>query len=62
MGDIEALRAKFAAYRQAPEVTRKRLYLESMESVLNNVGEKVIIDAEMNQVLPLLPLTEGGAK
>ena len=61
-GEIEALRAKFAAYRQAPEVTRKRLYLEAMESVLQNVEQKVIIDSEMNQILPLLQLDEGARK
>lgn len=58
-GEIEALRAKFAAYELAPEVTRKRLYLESMERVLGNVEEKIIIDDSLNQVLPLLPLGQG---
>lgn len=60
-GEIEALRAKFAAYSQAPDVTRKRLYLEAMESVLQGVEQKVIVDSEMNQILPLLQLNEGGA-
>lgn len=59
-GEIEALRAKYAAYSQAPDVTRKRLYLEAMEKVLNQVEEKVIIDSKLNQVLPLLQLNNGG--
>jgi membrane protease subunit HflK len=58
-GEIEALRAKFAAYSQAPEVTRKRLYLEAMESVLQTVEHKVIIDSDIDQILPLLQLGEG---
>lgn len=57
-GEIEALRTKFEAYQLAPEVTRKRLYLESMERVLGNVENKIIIDDSLKQVLPLLPLGE----
>ncbi|MFV1967432.1 MAG: FtsH protease activity modulator HflK [Pirellulaceae bacterium] len=59
-GEIEALRAKYAAYKLAPDVTRKRLYLESMETILNSVDQKIIIDSELNHVLPLLQLQEGG--
>jgi membrane protease subunit HflK len=59
-GEIEALRAKYAAYSLAPDVTRKRLYLDAMEMILNNVDQKIIIDSELNQVLPLLQLQEGG--
>jgi membrane protease subunit HflK len=61
-GEIQALRAKFEAYSKAPEVTRKRLYLEAMELVLAGVEEKVIIDGDLNQILPLLQLNEGGSK
>ena len=61
-GELEALRLKFEAYRQAPDVTRRRLYLEAMQDVLKTVDSKVIIDADLNKVLPLLPLTEGGLK
>jgi len=59
-GEIEALRAKYAAYKLAPDVTRKRLYLDAMETILNNVDQKIIIDAKLNHVLPLLQLQEGG--
>lgn len=50
-------------YAQAPEVTRKRLYLETMESVLSGT-QKVIIDksATGSGVLPYLPLPALGAK
>ena len=34
-GEIKALRARYEAYRQAPEVTRKRLYLDAMEEILS---------------------------
>lgn len=57
-GEIEALRAKYEAYSKAPDVTRKRLYLEAMETILSSVEQKTIIDSELNQVLPLLQLEE----
>jgi membrane protease subunit HflK len=50
---------RFAAiaheWRKAPAVTEKRLYLETMESILPDV-EKVIIEPGTTQVLPYLPL------
>lgn len=59
-GEIQALRVKFAAYSKAPDITRERLYLESMELILNNVEQKTIIDANLDQILPLLQLQGGG--
>ena len=46
-------------YRKAPEVTRKRLYLETMEAILPGV-EKVIIEPGTTNVLPYLPLGSRG--
>jgi len=54
-GEAERFKAIVAEYRKAPEVTRKRLYLETMERVLPQV-EKVIIEPGTTQVLPYLPL------
>ncbi len=46
-------------YRKAPEVTRKRLYLETMEEILPRV-EKIIIGGDIGKnVLPYLPLRGG---
>ncbi len=42
-------------YHKAPEVTRRRLYLETMESVLPDV-EKIVIEPGTTQILPYLPL------
>ncbi|MFQ5416555.1 MAG: FtsH protease activity modulator HflK [Myxococcota bacterium] len=44
-----------AEYRKAPQVTRTRLYLETMEAVLPSVA-KVVIESGTTQVLPYLPL------
>ena len=58
-GEISAFLAKLAEYEKAPEVTRKRLYLEAMEEILAAVGSKTIIDESVRGVLPLLNLDQG---
>jgi membrane protease subunit HflK len=60
-GEATAFAAVYAEYRKAPDVTRKRLYLETMEKVLPPV-EKVIIQSDGGApVLPYLPLGRDGA-
>jgi membrane protease subunit HflK len=58
-GDAERFVALHGEYRKAPEVTRRRLYLEAMTEVLPTVGKTVIVDEDVRGVLPLLDL---GAK
>jgi membrane protease subunit HflK len=55
-GDAAAFNAIYDAYRKAPEVTRQRIYLETMAQVLPQVRSKVIVDDELRGVLPLLNL------
>jgi hypothetical protein len=56
-----AFLAVLTEYEQAPEVTRRRLYLETMERVLGDV-DLVILDGEGGSggsgVVPYLPLNE----
>lgn len=48
----------YEEYKKAPDVTRKRLYLETMERVLGG-AEKIIIDGKAGQgVVPFLPLDQ----
>ena len=54
-GDAAAFDKIYEEYRLAPEVTRRRLYYETMESVLADT-DKTIIEAE--GVTPYLPLPE----
>ncbi len=54
-GEAERFNALLAAYQASPEVTRKRLYLETMEIVLPSVN-KVIIEPGAASILPHLPL------
>jgi membrane protease subunit HflK len=60
-GDAELFRALLAAYRRAPEVTRRRIYLETMNDVLPKVKRKIVVDDQLKSVLPLLNL-EGEKK
>lgn len=61
-GDSARFVALFAAYRKAPEVTRKRIYLETMNEVLPKVTRKVIVDEDIKGILPLLNLDTTPAK
>jgi membrane protease subunit HflK len=61
-GEASRFSAVLAEYEKAPEVTRKRLYLETMEEVLGRV-DKVILDEQAGGsqgVVPFLPLNELG--
>ncbi|NLT67496.1 MAG: FtsH protease activity modulator HflK [Acidobacteria bacterium] len=55
-GDATRFKALHDAYRRAPEVTRKRMYLETMQQILPRVGGKLILDEGAKGVMPLLPL------
>ncbi|SCZ53510.1 protease FtsH subunit HflK [Epibacterium ulvae] len=59
-GEASRFAAVLAEYEKAPEVTRKRLYLETMEEVLGRV-DKIILDEQNGQgqgIVPYLPLNE----
>ena len=60
-GEASRFTAVLGEYRKAPEVTRKRLYLETMERVLGDV-DKIILDENATGagqgVVPYLPLNE----
>ncbi len=54
-GSAERFVALHQEYAKAPEVTRLRLYLETMEEILPNV-DKILIDDSVREVVPYLPL------
>jgi membrane protease subunit HflK len=61
LGEASRFSAVLTEYEKAPEVTRKRLYIETMEKVLSKV-DKMILDGsiagEGGSVVPYLPLNE----
>ena len=56
-GEAARFVSVLGAYQQAPEVTRERLYLETMESVLGD-NSKVLIDAPQGNTMMYLPLDQ----
>ncbi len=58
-GDIASFTALLAEYGKAPEITRTRLYLETMSTVMSRVPNKVILDEKATGLLPLLQLQPG---
>jgi membrane protease subunit HflK len=61
-GDAVLFEEVLAAYRRAPDVTRRRIYLETMQEIYPKVKQKLLLSEELQGVLPLLQLESGGAK
>ena len=57
-GDADLFKQVFSAYQKAPEVTRTRIYLETLNEVLATGPRKIIMDTEAKGLLPLLNLNE----
>jgi membrane protease subunit HflK len=53
-GDAARFTSIYSEYSKAPDVTRRRMYLETIKEVLPKLGNKFIIDSEQNNLLPLL--------
>jgi len=55
-GDAARFNALFAEYTKAPEVTRRRIYIETLQDVLPGLRSKIIIDEQARGILPFLDL------
>jgi membrane protease subunit HflK len=60
LGDADRFDAMLVEYLKAPEITQRRMYLETMQKVIPNMGQKVIVDEGASSVLPLLNLNRKG--
>lgn len=60
-GDVAKFNQILAEYQNGKEVTRNRLYIETMESVLPHM-KKYILEEKENNILKILPLNEPYAK
>lgn len=56
-GEAKRFLSVYEEYRKAPEVTRKRMYLETMSGVLGSAN-KVLVDESAKGVVPYLPLPQ----
>ena len=61
-GDAVNFLAVWQAYNSARDVTRRRLYLETLSEVLPRVQQKYIFDESQEGLLPFLPLEKGGSR
>jgi membrane protease subunit HflK len=61
-GEATRFVAIYNEYRRSPEVTRRRLYLETMQRILPQVGRKLYVDQDTTGVLPLLSLDGIGTR
>jgi len=57
-GDAARFKSVLAEYLKAPEVTKQRLYLETMSEVLAQVPGKIILDEKASSFLPLMNLRQ----
>ena len=55
-GDIARFNALLAEYSKAPEVTRRRIYIETLQEVMPGIRAKIIVDEQTRSILPLLNL------
>ena len=56
LGETARFNALYSEYIKAPEVTKRRIYLETMGNVIPRLGNKIITDEKGNNVLPLLQM------
>jgi membrane protease subunit HflK len=55
-GDVARFNALLTEYLKAPQVTRRRIYVETMQAVLPGIRSKIIVDDQTRNILPLLNL------
>ena len=61
-GDAVLFEEAYTAYRRAPEVTRRRIFLETMETIYPAMQRKILLDNGLEGVLPLLQLNGAEVK
>jgi membrane protease subunit HflK len=55
-GDVARFNSLLVEYIKAPQVTRRRIYIETLQEVLPQIQSKVIVDEKTRNLLPLLNL------
>jgi len=53
-GEVARFNSLYAEYIRAPEVTKKRIYLETLQDVLPKLGDKIITSEDGANMIPLL--------
>lgn len=55
-GEAERFKAIYEVYRQAPDITRRRLYLEMIDQIMPKIGKVYIVEPGQMAPIPLLNL------
>ena len=55
-GDAKRFLQQYQEYKKAPDITRKRIYLETMEKILPEINKVIMGNKKGGNVLPILPL------
>ena len=61
-GDVKAFQAVYEEYKKAEDVTRRRLFLETMSKVIPNCEKLYIIDKDIKGLLPMFEINAEGVK
>ena len=61
-GDADRFIDVYREYRKAKDVTKRRIYLETMEDIMSRIPEKVIVDDDLKSFLPLMQLNRKEAR
>ncbi len=61
-GDVARFTQLYTEYAKAPQVTKTRIYLETMQEVIPKLGDKIIMDEQGSNVLPLLQMNSQSIK
>lgn len=59
-GDVARFVSVYEEYKKAPDITRERLYLETMEELFKSKNNQTLIDSELENILPVKTLTGNG--
>ena len=57
-GDVARFKSVLAEYEKSPDITSKRLYIETMEQILS--GELTVVDKSLENFLPIMNLNKEG--
>ena len=57
-GDAALFDAVLKEYKKAPQITKDRLYLETMNKIYSKVDGKIVVDKRLKNILPLLNINQ----
>ena len=60
-GDVASFEKILKEFKKAPQITKDRIYLETMEDVLSKIPNKVLVSSDLENFLPMLNV-KGGTK